>query len=229
MTAGYNHLLLFDCDGTLVDGQHLIADAMERTFEIHQLPVVSPLAVRDVIGLSLPEAMAKLLPGESIARYMELSETYKNAYRDMHVIAAQKAEPLYEGTAEMLRSYSGSKALLGVATGKSKRGLDRVLSHHGLAELFVTLQTADFHPSKPHPSMVETAMAEAGACPETTIMIGDTSYDMIMGSRAGVHTIGVDWGYHSVAELKSAGANHLISGWQDLWSLAEKIFKGAQK
>jgi len=224
LSTGYNHLLLFDCDGTLVDGQHLIADAMERTFEIHQLPAVSRLDVRGVIGLSLPEAMAKLLPGESNALYNELSETYKDAYRDMHVIAAQQAEPLYTGTAEMLRSYGDSEIVLGVATGKSKRGLDRVLAHHGLADLFVTLQTADFHPSKPHPAMVETAMAEAGACPETTIMIGDTSYDIIMGCHAGVHTVGVDWGYHTDAELLAAGAHDLITDWQSLQSIADRIF-----
>ena len=99
---------------------------------------------------------------------------------------------------------------LGVATGKSDRGLALLLAHHGLADRFVTLQTADRHPSKPHPAMLEAAMAEAGAHPHMTVMIGDTSYDMAMARAAGVRAIGVTWGYHDEAALRAGGA-HVIA------------------
>src|SRR5690606_6858070 len=95
---------------------------------------------------------------------------------------------------------------LGVATGKSDRGLKGCLMTHGVFDLFDTLQTADRHPSKPHPSMLETAMAEAGAAPAETVMIGDTAYDMAMARAVGVRAIGVAWGYHAADELLAAGA-----------------------
>jgi phosphoglycolate phosphatase len=96
--------------------------------------------------------------------------------------------------------------LLGVATGKSDRGLEHCLASHGLSRHFVTLQTADRHPSKPHPAMLEAALFEAGAMPQHAVMIGDTAYDMMMAVNAGVRALGVDWGYHTPAELSDAGA-----------------------
>jgi phosphoglycolate phosphatase len=117
------------------------------------------------------------------------------------------SEPLYPGIAELIRDLDADGWLLGVATGKSDRGLNLCLSHHGIHAHFVTLQTADRHPSKPHPSMLLTAMAEAGAAPETTVMIGDTSYDIDMGLAAGTRALGVGWGYHAPSELIAAGAH----------------------
>ena len=113
--------------------------------------------------------------------------------------------------AEALDALEAEGWLLGVATGKSDRGLDLCLKHHGLRHRFVTLQTADRHPSKPHPSMVHEAMADAGATPATTVMIGDTSFDMAMGVAAGARSLGVDWGYHTTDDLLDAGAFHIAS------------------
>jgi phosphoglycolate phosphatase len=93
-----------------------------------------------------------------------------------------------------------------VATGKSDRGLKGCLVNHGVFDLFVTLQTADRHPSKPHPAMLHAAMAEAGAAPAETVVIGDTAYDIEMASAAGVRALGVAWGYHEAEELLAAGA-----------------------
>lgn len=111
--------------------------------------------------------------------------------------------------------------LFGVATGKSDRGLAHVLSLHGIADRFVTLQTADRHPSKPHPSMIEQAMADAGAAPATTVMIGDTSYDMLMARAAGARALGVAWGYHPAHELRDAGAHDVATTVADLPRLME--------
>jgi phosphoglycolate phosphatase len=108
--------------------------------------------------------------------------------------------------------------MLGVATGKSDRGLFHCLESHGLLDHFVTLQTADRHPSKPHPSMIEHAMAEAGADAAVTVMIGDTSFDMAMGVNAGVRALGVDWGYHTPEELMAAGAEMVVTDMEQLWN-----------
>ena len=117
---------------------------------------------------------------------------------------------------ETLEELEASGWVLGVATGKSDRGLRHVLEVHGLLDRFVTLQTADRHPSKPHPAMVELAMAEAGATRSTTAMIGDTSFDMAMAVNAKVRPVGVDWGYHDEHELRDAGAEIVAASMADL-------------
>jgi len=161
--------------------------------------------IRRIVGLSLVPAMARLLPEADDAFHARLAEDYKAAFFRLRS-AGLAEEPLYDGIVEAIRTLDGAGWLLGVATGKSDRGLDHVLALHGLKHHFVTLQTADRHPSKPHPAMIAAAMAEAGACPETTAMIGDTSFDMAMAAAAGAHGVGVAWGYHDREELTAAGA-----------------------
>ena len=107
-----------------------------------------------------------------------------------------------------------------MATGKSDRGIRSVLQHHALAGLFVSLQTADHHPSKPHPSMLEAAMRETGSAPQETMMVGDTSFDMQMASAARVRPIGVGWGYHAAAALQLAGAETVVDRFEQLLGLA---------
>ena len=153
-------------------------------------------AILGIVGLSLPQAMAQLLPDADDAFHLRLADDYKLAFQGMRGSGGLVDEPLFEGILEALEALDADGWLLGVATGKSDRGLGLVLAHHGIAQRFVTLQTADRHPSKPHPAMIEAAMAEAGAAPETTVMIGDTSYDMAMAVAAGAHPLGVAWGYH---------------------------------
>jgi phosphoglycolate phosphatase len=201
-----NPLVVFDCDGTLVDSQHSICTAMARAFEDVKLAPPERPAILSVVGLSLPAAMARLLPEAESDFHDHLTERYKQAF---HALRRENAvsEPLYPGIGDLVRELDAAGWLLGVATGKSDRGLNLCLTHHGIIDRFVTLQTADRHPSKPHPSMLLTAMAEAGAMPETTVMIGDTSFDIDMGLAAGARTIGVGWGYHLPDELVAAGAH----------------------
>ncbi len=201
-----NRLAVFDCDGTLVDSQHSICTAMARAFEEARLTPPERLAILSVVGLSLPEAMARLLPDAESDFHDHLAECYKLAFQAMRREEGV-CEPLYPGIGELVRDLDAAGWLLGVATGKSDRGLALCLAHHRIAPLFVTLQTADRHPSKPHPSMLLTAMAEAGAEPETTVMIGDTNFDMEMGAAAGVRGIGVGWGYHPPDLLIASGAS----------------------
>ena len=201
-----NRLAVFDCDGTLVDSQANICRAMAEAFTIEKLPVPQESAMRRVVGLSLVEAMRTLLPTESHALHVRLSETYKSAFRAMRG-AGQVDEPLFAGIAECLAELDKDGWMLAVATGKSDRGLLHCLEVHGLSRMFVSLQTADRHPSKPHPSMILQAMADAGAAPATTAMIGDTSFDIGMGVAAGCTAIGVAWGYHDATELFDEGAH----------------------
>ena len=202
-----NRLALFDCDGTLVDSQANICRSMEETFLLGGLEVPSRNAIRRIIGLSLVDAIAALSPELDDARHRTLAEEYKASFFRLRTSGATDEEPLFDGMIAALDTLAESGWLIGVATGKSDRGLARILGHHGIADRFVTLQTADRHPSKPHPSMVELAMAEAGAAPGTTVMIGDTSYDMMMGRAAGTRALGVAWGYHPAEELSAAGAH----------------------
>lgn len=205
-----NRLALFDCDGTLVDSQHSICAAMEACFAAAGLAPPERERTRSVVGLSLVEAMRAMLPEADEAAHVEMAEGYKRAFRDLRAEDAVE-EPLFDGIAASLDALEADGWLLGVATGKSRYGLDLCLASHGLAGRFVTLQTADRHPSKPHPSMIEAAMAEAGAAPETTWMIGDTSYDMAMARAAGAIPLGALWGYHDEGALRAAGARHVAA------------------
>lgn len=205
MTPSSNRLALFDCDGTLVDSQHDIVEAMNRCFDAQKLIPPDRLQVLAVIGLSLPLAMARLLPEAEPDFHDHLAEQYKLAFQAMRR-ANGISEPLYPGIADLIARLADEGWVLGVATGKSDRGLRLCLERHSIHAHFVTLQTADRHPSKPHPSMALLAMTEAGATPETTVMIGDTSYDMEMAANARMRGLGVSWGYHSADELIAAGA-----------------------
>ena len=198
-------LAVFDCDGTLVDGQAGVIAAMEAAFAEVGLPAPDRHQVRRIVGLSLPQAIRLLAPGADEDARQAADLAYREAFRAARE-AGSLVEPLYDGIADLVGELGRAGWLLGVATGKSQRGLDHCLAMHGLSAHFVTLQTADHHPSKPHPSMIDTALAETGADRATCVMIGDTQYDMAMAVSAGVRAIGVDWGYHSAAELREAGA-----------------------
>jgi phosphoglycolate phosphatase len=198
-------LAIFDCDGTLVDSQADICAAMDAAFIAAALPPPDRSATRRIVGLSLPEAMRRLCPEGSEKDHAALAQNYRDAFRTRRT-AGQVAEPLYEGIAALIEELAGAGWLLGIATGKSDRGLIHCLETHGLTDHFVTLQTADRHPSKPHPSMVEACLVATGATASETAMIGDTSFDMEMAVNAGVRAIGVDWGYHHPRDLVGAGA-----------------------
>ena len=210
-----NRLALFDCDGTLVDSQHNICLCMDDAFVRSGLTPPTRTATKRVVGLSLVEAVRVLVPDAGHDLHLTLAEDYKTAFQTMRGRGLIE-EPLFGGITDTLDALEADGWMLGVATGKSDRGLELCLRHHGLRERFVTLQTADRHPSKPHPSMVREAMMEAGATPSTTIMIGDTSFDMIMGVAAGARSLGVDWGYHPGHELIAAGAYHVAGHPEEL-------------
>lgn len=197
-------LVVFDVDGTLVDSQHLIVEAQRRAFSEHGLQPPPRKDALSVVGLSLPEAFRRLV-GEA-GPIDSLSHSYRKAFQALRV-APDYEEPLFPGMADLVARLHGRADIqLGIATGKSRRGVDHLVSKHGWEGWFATIQTADDAPSKPDPAMLLQAIAEAGAAPSATVMIGDTTYDMMMAREAGVAAIGVAWGYHSPGALFGAGA-----------------------
>lgn len=198
-------LAVFDCDGTLVDGQAHVCDTMEQAFVDAGLEVPDRNEIRRSVGLSLPVALRHLVPGIDDALNAQLVTAYKEGFFARRQRGAIH-EPLYDGMRELLTSLSQAGWLLAVATGKSDRGLKACLEQHGLVDMFISLQTSDRHPSKPHTQMLEAALFEAGVGADEAVMIGDTTFDILMARDAGVRAMGVAWGYHAPEELTQAGA-----------------------
>ncbi len=220
-------LVIFDVDGTLVDSQGDIVAAMTAAFAAVDAPMLPRKEVLSIVGLSLDVVFPILQPDLSEAAHRKMAEAYKNAYMDLRAQAGvAQSSPLYPGALETLRAlHAIPEVLLGVATGKSRRGLDKLIEGHGLEGMFLTQQVADHHPSKPHPSMILQAMAETGVSARNTVMIGDTSFDMEMAAAAGVQGIGVGWGYHDRDRLGQA--THLVEDYavlrrtlDEMWSVS---------
>lgn len=202
-------LAVFDIDGTLVDSREVIHRAMTRAFDRAGLGEISYDKVRMIVGLELGEAVAQLAPVDYPAeRVPELANFYKQAFVEMR---AQDgfSEPLYEGARETVERLADDGWLLGVATGKARRGLDIVFEHHGLHKFFQTLQTVDGGAGKPDPRMVLDAMKETGVDAHRTVMVGDTSWDMRMARAANTHALGVSWGFHTTDEIAEGGAHSI--------------------
>jgi phosphoglycolate phosphatase len=217
-------LVVFDVDGTLVDSQHMIFAAMAEAYRAVGLAPPEPAAVRHIVGLSLVEAMASLLPDAGAETHHDLAEHYKAAFGALRRQGAHE-EPLFPGAGEAVRRLAADGYLLGVATGKSRRGLLATLDRFALRTHFHTLQTSDDAPSKPHPAMLERAMAETGAVPARTVLVGDTSFDMEMAANARVAAIGVAWGNHSPEDLMSTGAGCVLSSFAELDSAIEALIE----
>lgn len=208
-------LAVFDCDGTLVDSQRMIVASMTAAWRACGIGDPQPERVRRVVGLPLVEACAALLPEADRAQHERIAECYVEAFRSLRQDPAIE-EPLYPGVKAALVALERLGVMLGIATGKGRRGLNATLERHGLAGHFGVLKTADDGPGKPSPHILLAAMAEAGATPETTAMIGDTTYDMQMALAAATRAVGVSWGYHPPAELAAVGAHRVIDDFSEL-------------
>jgi len=219
-------LVVFDVDGTLVDSQAHILAAMARAFAAAGRPSPPREAVLGIVGLSLPVAMARLSP-EAPSDVPVLVDAYREAFATLRLSGDGAAlSPLYPRALDCLRALSSEPwTLLGVATGKSRRGLTHLFELHGLGSTFQTVQVADDHPSKPHPAMLDACLSETGADAARSIMIGDTTYDIEMGLSAGFRTIGVSWGYHPADALHAAGAHQVID---DFAALSSVLAEGLQ-
>jgi phosphoglycolate phosphatase len=216
-------LVIFDCDGTLVDSQHIIVAAMDQAFRDNGLTPLPRAKTLSIVGLSLPYAIEQLMPGRDRKLVMSVNDAFKAAFGTLRR-DPDHLEPPYPGCLDCIAKLSARDDLvLGLATGKSRRGVDALFERLDLARHFVTIQTADEHPSKPHPSMIRTAIHEAGSRAADTIMIGDTTYDIEMAGNAEVAGIGVGWGYHDVPDLKRSGAHAIVDDYAGLIPVIDRL------
>lgn len=221
-------LVIFDVDGTLVDSQAFILSSMEYAFSRVGLPVPHKRDALGVIGLSLPEAMAVLVPDAGADDRSRLVDLYKESFVALRQEGGgESSSPLYPGARTTIERLHGEGYLLSAATGKARRGLTHFLESHDLSRYFVGTHCADDAPSKPHPGMILKCLAATGAQPDQSVMIGDTDYDMAMGQAAGVRTIGVSWGYQPTERLVSGGAEAIARDFSDVPEMVTALWKGA--
>ena len=218
-------LAIFDIDGTLVDSRAMITASLTAAFATERLAVPAQERLLSIVGLSLVDAMRVLAPGEEAQRHEQLAAAYKAAFWKYREDNAH-AETLFAGALEILKNLRAQEdVVLGIATGKSRRGVAHLLEKHGFDGWFATIQTSDTNPSKPHPSMVTEALAETGVEPRGAIVIGDTSFDIEMAREAGVGAIGVSWGNHPRTELERAGAHHIVNDFNELEARLEVLWE----
>ena len=215
-------LVVFDCDGTLVDSQRTIVECMNRAFAgAGQVPPGRGVVLATV-GLPLEEAIATLLSAGDGNAVDEVVSRYRTIFFEMRS-SPDFEEPLFEGAVDALEALSEAGYLLGMATGKSRRGLVATLERQCLERFFLTMKTADDGPGKPSPGILLDAMRDAGVLPSRTVVVGDTTFDIGMAVNAGARAIGVSWGYHPASELREAGADAIVDSFHQLAGVVEQI------
>jgi phosphoglycolate phosphatase len=219
------YLIIFDVDGTLVDSQETILHGLQVGFDAAGLPLPDRQTALSIVGLSLNEAFQTLLAPDQHESIPLMTDAYRQA-KVSRRLAGLDIDPLYSGAREAIdRLHGREEVLLGIATGKALRGVKHMLDTHDLHGRFLTIQTADTSPSKPHPDMILRAMTETGVEPERTLMIGDTGFDMAMARAAGVRALGVSWGYHDPVRLAAGGAEKIIDTYAELDHAVAELLK----
>lgn len=223
--SGPLRLVIFDVDGTLIDSQAHIVAAMNSAFEGLGLIPPSREETLSIVGLSLPVAIDRLMPDADAATQAAVVEGYKDGFMRLRVDNGAALSPFYPGARDVLGTLAArDNLLLGIATGKSRRGMDHLMEMHGLRPLFQTVQVADDHPSKPNPSMILACLSETGVDTTHAVILGDTVFDMEMGRNAGIPAIGVNWGYHRAENLTKAGAHVVLDSFGQLDGVLTEIW-----
>jgi phosphoglycolate phosphatase len=189
-------LIVFDWDGTLLDSQEHIVGTLFATCADLAITPPTREAAKDIIGLGLPEALEKLFPGTGPEERLRITDTYRR-----HFLGKPSPSKLFPGVMETLHRLHTQGYLLGIATGKGRRGLDRSLEEFGLSELFHATRCADEAFSKPHPQMLLDLLEMLGVAAANTLMVGDTEYDMQMANNADTASLAVDYGVHDKQRL----------------------------
>ncbi|MEL6196364.1 MAG: HAD-IA family hydrolase [Pseudomonadota bacterium] len=220
-------LAIFDVDGTLIDSQAIILASMAEAHDAAGIAMPDRATVLSIVGLSLPVAMRRLHPEAEDGQIERLSTDYKHAFGRIRAEGrAESATPFYPGAMAALERLDRDGWLLGIATGKARRGLRHLFDAHGIEHLFVATQTADDAPSKPHPGMVENLLAATGVEAGRAVMIGDTRFDIEMGRAAGAGAVGVAWGYHPAEALAAAGAARVIDDYAEIDAALDHALEG---
>ena len=203
-------LVVFDWDGTLMDSEAHIVTSMQRAFQDLALPELPKAQIRDIIGLGLREAIARLLPDGDDELFQRVIDRYR-----YHFFVDDLCEP-FEGAETVLQHLHSAGYLLAVATGKGRHGLDRVLQSTGFSQYFVETRCADETQSKPHPQMLLEIMDVLGVDAGRTLMVGDTEYDLEMANSANVAALGVDYGVHSRERLMACSPLACLSSIKEM-------------
>jgi len=192
-------LFVFDWDGTLSDSTAKIVGCMQRAAEDLNLPALVDEQIKEIIGLGLPEAIARIYPMVGEGDQKRLRDQYSKRF----VEADQQPSPFFPGAMDTLTALRDRGHYIAVATGKSRRGLNRVLGNLQLEGFFHSSRCADETASKPHPLMLNELLAELDCKAVNALMVGDTEFDMEMAQRAGMPRVGVSFGAHSVDRLQA--------------------------
>lgn len=191
-------LIVFDWDGTLQDSTDRIVDSMRASARDVGLTVPNEQAVKDIIGLGLTEALEQLFGSRLEVDYDRIVAAYRHHYLNASTVPAE----MFAGAAQMLGRLRDDDYVLAVATGKARRGLDRIFDETGFRDYFATSRCADEAQSKPHPQMLIQIMAEVGVTPQETLMVGDTEHDMKMANACGVGPVAVSFGAQPLTRLR---------------------------
>lgn len=205
-------LVILDWDGTVCNSEARIVSCMQRAAERAGLPVLAPEAVSNIIGLALPEAAAILFPEAAMEQRQRLRELYSEEW----MAARSEPLPLFDGVLETLDKLLGAGHRLAVATGKSRRGLNREFDEHGIGGLFTASRCADETASKPDPLMLRELLNETGCPVGEAVMVGDTVYDLEMAASAGMASIGVSYGVHQPGRLEALRPRAIIDHFSEL-------------
>jgi phosphoglycolate phosphatase len=219
---GRYRLIVFDCDGTLIDSQHNIIAAVEKVFHSIDLAPPERSLIRRQVGLPPEAAIAAMLPLADAALHQRVADAFRRLRPQLQA-EKRPLEPLYPGISALIDQLQHPELFLGIATGKGRPGLDIVLEQHAMGGYFHTLQTGDRCRGKPDPEMLERALDETGLTADAAVMVGDTSFDMAMAQAAGVKAIGVSWGYHTAADLWEAGAHAVIDQPSELPAILRQL------
>ena len=220
-------LVIFDVDGTIINSQAVIVAAMNEVFSEFGLPEPSLNSVLSIIGLTLEQAIARLLDRAIDSEICQMAVSYKNHFVELQKLP-QMQSPLYEGITQVIDTLANQReTLLAIATGKSRHGLNKMIDIHDFGDKFIALRSADDCPSKPHPAMILECCEAAGCDALQSVMIGDSTYDMQMAIEAGCKALGVSWGFQPVHELVKSGAQAIVERPSDLPMAIDNIFASA--
>lgn len=205
-------LVILDWDGTVCDSEARIISCMQRASDRVGLPVLEPSAIGNIIGLGLPEAIVELFPESHSEQRTQL----RGYYSEEWVAASKEPLPLFDGVLATLDHLLGAGHQLAVATGKSRRGLDREFEDHGIGHLFPVSRCADETASKPDPAMLREILMETGANVRDAVMVGDTEYDLKMAAAINMTAVGVSYGVHSRERLDGCRPHRIIDHFAEL-------------